>query len=309
MQGVLVVVIAAHEAVQDVVAIGSNDQLADRQAHIARQVTGEDVAEVAGGYRERHGARRAAELQGRVEVVDDLRHDARPVDRVDRNQTGALEEALIGEAGLDHLLAVVEVTFDGNVMDVVAKDAGHLATLHLGHPVVRVHDEDVDILASLAAFNSRRAGVTGGRAHDDHALAALDQEVVEQATQQLQGKVLERQGRAVEQLHHPLVAVQLTKRRDRLVLKNAVGVLQNLFEVSIRNATGNKRTHDVERQLVVRQTGPGRNLLLGKTRQILRDVQTTVRSQTGQQNIFKIQGRSLATGTDIAHYKTLQVLA
>ena len=105
----------------------------------------------------------------------------------------------------------------------------------------------------------------------------------------------------MEQLHHPLVAVQLAQRGNRLVLKDAVGVLQNLFEVRIRDAAGNKRTHDVERQLVIRQTGPRRDLLLGKARQILGDVQTTVRGQTSQQNVFKIQGRSLATGTDITH--------
>jgi hypothetical protein len=109
VQGFLDVLVAAHEAVQDVVAVGRDDQLADRQAHVARQVTGEDVAEVAGRHRERHRTRRAAELQGCVEVVDDLGHDPRPVDRVDRHQAGALEERLVGEAGLDHLLAVVKL--------------------------------------------------------------------------------------------------------------------------------------------------------------------------------------------------------
>mgnify|MGYP006973059471 CR=1 FL=1 len=66
-----------------------------------------------------------------MEVVDDLGHDPRPVDRVDRHQARALEEALIGEAGLDHLLAVIEVALDGDVMDVVAEDGGHLPALHL----------------------------------------------------------------------------------------------------------------------------------------------------------------------------------
>src|SRR5690554_6340913 len=109
MQGILVILVAAHEAVQDVVAVGRHYQLADRQPHVARQVAGEDVAEVAGGHREGHGAQRPAQLQGGMEVVDDLGHDPRPVDRVDRHQPGALEEALVGEAGLDHFLAVVKL--------------------------------------------------------------------------------------------------------------------------------------------------------------------------------------------------------
>ena len=301
VQGVLDVLIAAHEAVQDVVAVGGHDQLVDRQAHVARQVAGEDVAEVAGRHREGHRTGRRAQLDGGVEVVDDLGHDPRPVDRVDRHQTGALEETLVGEAGLDHLLAVVEVAVDGDVVDVVALDGGHLATLHFGHAVVRVQDEDVDVLAGLAAFDGRRAGVAGGGADDHHALVALGQHVVEQATQQLQGEVLEGQGRAVEQLQHPLVAVQLTQRRHGAVGEHRVGVFEDLLEVGVRDAAGHERAHHPEGQLVVRQAGPGGDLLDGETRQVFRYVQTTVAGQAGEQHVFEIQGRRLATGTDIAH--------
>ncbi len=80
-----------------------------------------------------------------------------------------------------------------------------------------MQDEDVDVLAAAAAFDRRRAGIAGGGADDHHALATLGQYVVEQATEQLQGEILERQGRAVEQLHHPFVAIQLPQRRNRAV--------------------------------------------------------------------------------------------
>ncbi|MNE09985.1 hypothetical protein D3C80_1026800 [compost metagenome] len=286
---------------QDVVAVGGDDQLADRQAHVARQVAGEDVAEVAGGHREGHGTGRAAELQGRVEVVDDLGHDPRPVDRVDRHQAGALEEALVGEAGLDHLLAVVEVALDRDVVDVVAEDGGHLAALHFGHAVVRVQDEDVDVLAAAAAFDGGRAGVAGGGAQDHHALAALDQHMVEQAAEQLQGEVLEGQGRAVEQLQHPLVAVQLAQRRHGVVVEGAVGFLEDLLEVGVGNAAGDEGAHHAEGQLVVRQAGPGGDFFLGEARQVFRYVEAAVAGQASQQHVFEVQGRCLAAGTDIAH--------
>ena len=74
----------AEELVEHVVLVGREDQPADRQAHLARDVAREDVAEVA----RRHGevddlvvAARRREIAR--EVIDDLRRDARPVDRVD----------------------------------------------------------------------------------------------------------------------------------------------------------------------------------------------------------------------------------
>ncbi|MNO90249.1 hypothetical protein D3C76_817560 [compost metagenome] len=286
---------------QDVVAVGGDDQLVDRQAHVARQVAGEDVAEVAGRYRERHRTRRTAQLQGRVEVVDDLGHDPRPVDRVDRNQAGALEERLVGEAGLDHFLAVVEVAFDGDVVDVVAEDRGHLPALHFRHALVRVQDEDVDVVATAATFDGGGTGVTAGGADDHHALVALGQHVVEQATEQLQGEVLERQGRAVEQLQHPLVAVQLTQRRDRGVGELAVGFFEDLLEVGVGDAAFDERAHHPEGKFVVRQAGPRGDFFLGEAWQVFRDVQAAVAGQASQQDVFEIEGRSLAAGTDIAH--------
>src|SRR5690606_29004209 len=102
-----------------------------------------------------------------------------------------------------------EVALDGDVVDVVAEDGGHLPALHIGHSLVRMQDEDVHALAATASLNGRRAGVTRGGTDDYRTLATLGQEVIQQTTQQLQGEVLERQGRAVEQLHHPLVGIQL----------------------------------------------------------------------------------------------------
>ena len=130
VQGVFGVLITAHEAVQDVVTVGGNDQLVDRQPHVACQVTGEDVTKVTGRHRERDGALRPAQLQRCMEVVNDLGHDPRPVDRVNRHQARAFQEALIGKTGFDHFLAVIEVTFNGDVVNVVAEECRHLTTLH-----------------------------------------------------------------------------------------------------------------------------------------------------------------------------------
>ncbi|MNF86421.1 hypothetical protein D3C84_688570 [compost metagenome] len=117
----------------------------------------------------------------------------------------------------------------------------------------------------------------------------------------MQGKVLEGQGRAVEQLQHPLVAVQLTQRRNRCVGEHAVGFFKDFLEIGIRNAAGDERAHHPEGQLVIRQASPGSDFFLGETWQVFRHIEAAIAGQAGEQHIFKIQGRRLAAGTDITH--------
>ena len=119
-------------------------------------------------------------------------------------------------------------------MDVVAEDSGHLPALHFRHALVRVQDEDIDVLATAAAFDGCRTGVTGGGSHDHHALATLGQHVVEQTAEQLQDEILEGQGRTVEQLEYPLVAVQLAQRGNGAMGENAIG----LFRIFLKSASG-----------------------------------------------------------------------
>nr|WP_263974802.1 hypothetical protein [Pseudomonas muyukensis] len=194
-------------------------------------------------------------------------------------------------------------------MDVVAEDGGHLPALHFRHTLVRVQDEDVDVVATAATFDGGRAGVATGGADDHHALAALDQHMVEQAAEQLQGEVLERQGRAVEQLHHPLVAVELAQRRHRGMGEVAVGFFEDLLEVGIGDAAVDERAHHPEGQFVVRQAGPGGDFFLGEAWQVFGDVQAAITGQASQQDVFEVQGRSLAAGTDIAHGTNLRCWA
>ncbi len=171
---------------------------------------------------------------------------------------------------------------------------------------MRVQDEDVDVLATAAAFDGRRAGITRGGAHDHHALATLGQHVVEQAAEQLQGEVLERQGRAMEQFEHPLIAVQLAQRGDGTMGEDAVGFLEDSLEIRIWNAASHERAHDPEGQLVIRQASPGGDFLDGEPRQVLRNIETTIGGQTRQQDVFEVQGRRLATGADVTHDSNLR---
>ncbi len=65
------------KAGQNIIAVGTDNQLLDPQAHIAGAVSGEYIAEVAG----RHGKRyRRADPAGAIKIIDNLRHHPHPVD-------------------------------------------------------------------------------------------------------------------------------------------------------------------------------------------------------------------------------------
>ena len=193
-------VVSRQRAVQDVVGIGGNDELLHRQAHLVGHVARKDVAEVSRGHAEAHFPLGRTQGHACGHVVDDLGHDARPVDRIHCHKPRAVQEALIGKAGLDHRLGIVEVAFNGDVKDVVGEHRGHLATLHFGDAVVGVQNENIEVVAVAAAFDGRRAGVARGGAHDHRAFTTLFQEVIQQSPQQLQRHVFKRQRRAVELL-------------------------------------------------------------------------------------------------------------
>src|SRR5438445_2043068 len=81
------------ELVEHVVLVGREDQTAERQAHAAGRAPGEDVAELAARHREiDHVALVARCCEIALEIIDDLRRDARPIDRIDRTEAMAFFE-------------------------------------------------------------------------------------------------------------------------------------------------------------------------------------------------------------------------
>jgi hypothetical protein len=139
---------------QHIIAIGSDNQALNGQAHLACQIAGENVAKISRGHGERHGASRGAERQCGIKIVDNLGHDARPVYRVDCHQSAAIrQETLVAETGFYHGLAVVEITLHRQIVDVVALHSGHLPTLYIRHPVVGMQDENIDVLAVFTTLD------------------------------------------------------------------------------------------------------------------------------------------------------------
>ena len=209
---------------QDVVGVGRQHQPPDRQAHALGDPAGEDVAEIAGRHGEGDRAVRPAERHGRREVIDRLRGDARPIDRVDARQLQLVAEARVVEQRLHDGLAIVEGALERDGMHVGRVDAGHLAALHLRHAPVRVEDEHVDLIEPLEGLDGGAAGIARGRADDRRAAAARAQDVVHQLPEQLHGHVLEGEGRAVEQLEHEQVVADLGEGAHGRMAEGGVGL-------------------------------------------------------------------------------------
>ncbi|MFG6303710.1 hypothetical protein ACGLFO_09895, partial [Corynebacterium hesseae] len=80
LRGARAVAAGAEELIKHVILIGCDDEFVDGQAHLAGDVAGADITEVAGGHAEGDllGVLRG-DLEVAIDVVDHLRHEAGPV--------------------------------------------------------------------------------------------------------------------------------------------------------------------------------------------------------------------------------------
>src|SRR5690554_3272045 len=117
--------------------IGGDDQLTNWQAHLAGQVAGVNVTKVACRHRKRYWSCGRAHIHCSIKIVDDLGHDASPVDRVDGYQLPVWrQERLVPERRFNDALTVIEIALYCDVVDVVAWHRRHLTALHLRHPLM-----------------------------------------------------------------------------------------------------------------------------------------------------------------------------
>src|SRR5690606_13766194 len=219
----LAVVIAADTAMQNIVAVGRDHQLVDGESHLFGEVTGKDISEVTGRHRE--GYRTVGRDHGKrgIKVTNDLSQEPRPVDRVNRYQRATVrQEGLITKTGLNHVLTIIKVTLKGDIVHVGFQNRRHLATLNVRDTIVRMKNKDIDVIATTAAFDCSRSGITGGRTHHHNFLITFFKQMIQQVTKKLQREVFECQRRALEQLQNPFVMTGLHQRSNRIVTDRAV---------------------------------------------------------------------------------------
>ena len=146
-----------------------------------------------------------------------------------------------------------------------------------------------------------RAGIARGGADDGHTRIARRQHVVEQATEQLQRHVLERQRRAVEQLLHEQAGVELDQRHDGRMAEAGIGVAAQRGERGGRDGVADERLDHARGKRVIRQAAHRAPVGGREVRPGFRHVEPAVLGQAGQQHAGEVADRRLAAGGDVAH--------
>ena len=235
------------EVAQHLVDVGSADKMTDRHAHLLCIPCREDVAEVAGrnGEREALSVLKDALLHHRHiggDIINDLRHESAPVDRIRRGELHAvlgkrLLHIGIGEDRLDAVLAVVEIALDRADTDIFALLRLHLALLHRAHAVLGIEDHDARARDILKACECCLAGVAGGcREDDDLAVdARLPDRTGQEMRQDLECHILEGAGRTVPELqkHGAVCELRDLLHIRRLEIAGFIGILRAFAQLLI----------------------------------------------------------------------------
>ena len=168
---------------------------------------------------------RRAERRGGGEVVGDLRHHARPVDRVDAGEPDAVAEGQVVEHGL-HAAPGSRRT--------CPRWRPHARSAPLAVVIMRRCTSETRPFGKRTNASTRleprnasiggAAGVARGGADHGHALVAGGQHAIHEAREQLHRHILEGERGAVEQLQHPSVAAELDQRRDGRMAEAGIGV-------------------------------------------------------------------------------------
>jgi hypothetical protein len=162
-----------------------------------------------------------------------------------------------------------------------------------------MEDEDVDAALAAHPVDRRAAGVAGGGAEDVHVAAALAEQVLEEVAEQLQGHVLEGQGRAVEELEDVDVPL-LDHRGDLRVGEAGIGAVDQRLEVG-RGDVVDEAGQDLEGQFRVGQAAQRGKVAGGQPGDPFREEQAAVFGQPHHHRLFERDAADLAAGAEIAH--------
>ena len=213
----------------------------------------------------------------------------------------AVAEGVVPEHALHDRLAVIEGALDRERVDVVIRDRGHHAPLHIGDASLREQHKDVGALAPAEGFDRGCARVPRGRDHDGGALPAPDEDVIHEAADELERHVLEGERRSVEELEHEFARAVLAQGRNRRVPEIAVGLAREAGEVVLGDVLADERAHHLDRDLGIGLPGKAGDGIGGKPRPLLGYVEASVAREAREHRVHKAERWGLAPGGDIAH--------
>ena len=262
---------------QDIVDVRGYHEALDGQPHLRCDIAGKNVPEVPRRHAEGNFSVGSPKLQRCRKVIDDLRHQPRPIDRIDGADAVRAGDFLIGEQPLHHGLRIVEAgVLECDIVHIGRSHRRHLHSLYVADTAGGVEHEDFHPITPGDRVDRGRTRVAAGRTHDREPAVLARKEFFEQQPEQLQGDILEGERRAVEQFEQPVAFVQLRQGRYSGVSEATIGLLAQLAQTLLCQAFAYERCHDLRREFGIRQTAKSRDFFCRKARPFLRHIQAAV---------------------------------
>ena len=217
---------------------------------------------------------------GSGEIINGLRKDARPVDRIHARQSIMVAEGEMIEHGFDMGLAIIKRALDGKRMDIGGMDGGHLPALHLADPPMRIEDKHIHLFKARKGFNRRPACIPRCRADNGGALATGFEDMIHQAAQQLHRHIFEGEGGAVKQFQHELIVADLHQRADHIMPETGIGLIDHGTEFCDLNVCG-IGAEDSARNRLVRLSRKACDLGLFQRDKMLGPIKPAIPGKTG----------------------------
>ena len=157
-------------------------------------------------------------------VIHHLGDEPGPVNGVHGTDAVGAFEVGVGGHGLDHILAIVEYSFEGNVEDVGVVEPEHLCLLEWGHAAGRGEHEYFNAVPPAHGVFGGGPSVARSCPHNGEGFAPSAQLVFEEFPEQLHGDVFKSCGRPLGKMADIHAVFQLGHRHDFGVRKLREGV-------------------------------------------------------------------------------------
>jgi len=185
---------------------------------------------------------------------------------------------LISESCFYDTLAIVKITFNSKIKNIITHNCCHLSSLHFRHSVMRVQNKNIHMIRMTTTFKRCRSCITGSRTKNYDPLIVLLEHIVQQPTQHLKSKILKSQGRTMVKLQQIIVASKTAQGRNLFMIEFTVAFFNYSLKFGVGNFAIHKWRNNLQCQFGIIQRLPGTNLFHTVVRQISGHKETAVRS-------------------------------